>query len=503
MTSSDMEETSAVAFKQHGNAAYHRGDYLAAIVQFTKGLELGPGPELEHMLYSNRSACYCLIGDFARAVSDAERVIHMKPDWPKGHTRKGAALQSLNQLDQAAACYSKALELDPANEVAKKGLQDVSAASAQLGKRFTHRLSPKTKATVEAARASLEQLRDVRWHFEILKDRIWLADPPLSPFRPRSMFIIDVDRLQLLSMQAHPKRESLSLDQLVEFLLGTFTNSGIWPGSIEFSDYALMSALAPVFADFNMAFSCDQLSERKLRFFDEQIAEFEAKEQEQWQNNSKFAGVLRQRSQKGMLTIPGVTPDFLRHLLAAAAAFYRGKGYLYFDRPIGLTTEDGNTKVALLTRNALGQLSVAMSTVAALQKPLDCGGQSYTFVDQSIIPFDDADLIERFGWDVAEDKYPLPNVHRTDGNLQHPTVEDLRWYELAFRVLAFFLEETYAQHTYTPPSALCCRCTVTTSQGVQEVRVTVPPVEPPGEPTLTLTAPPPPPSRERPAHLPS
>lgn len=43
----------------------------------------------------------------------------------------------------------------------------------------------------------------------------------------------------------------------------------LFAGSIEFSDYALMSALAPVFADFNMAFSCDQLSERKLRFFDE------------------------------------------------------------------------------------------------------------------------------------------------------------------------------------------------------------------------------------------
>lgn len=26
----------------------------------------------------------------------------------------------------------------------------------------------------------------------------------------------------------------------------------------------------------------------------------------------------------------------------------------------------------------------------------------------------------RFGWDVAEDKYPLPNVHRTDGNLPPP-----------------------------------------------------------------------------------
>lgn len=44
----------------------------------------------------------------------------IRPPPPQGHTRKGAALQSLNQLDQAAACYSKALELDPANEVAKK-----------------------------------------------------------------------------------------------------------------------------------------------------------------------------------------------------------------------------------------------------------------------------------------------------------------------------------------------------------------------------------------------
>jgi len=30
---------------------------------------------------------------------------------------------------------------------------------------------------------------------------------------------------------------------------------------------------------------------------------------------------------------------------SAAARFYRSKGYLYFNQPVGVTTEDGTTKV--------------------------------------------------------------------------------------------------------------------------------------------------------------
>ena len=48
-----------------------------------QGLELNPGLETEHILYSNRSACYCLLEDFERALADANQVVAMKPDWTK------------------------------------------------------------------------------------------------------------------------------------------------------------------------------------------------------------------------------------------------------------------------------------------------------------------------------------------------------------------------------------------------------------------------------------
>ena len=35
--------------------------------------------------------------------ADAESVIGLKPSWPKGYTRKAAALQSLKRLDEALA----------------------------------------------------------------------------------------------------------------------------------------------------------------------------------------------------------------------------------------------------------------------------------------------------------------------------------------------------------------------------------------------------------------
>ena len=39
-------------------------------------------PEI-HVLYSNRSAAYLKKGDYDKALEDAERVIEVKPDWPK------------------------------------------------------------------------------------------------------------------------------------------------------------------------------------------------------------------------------------------------------------------------------------------------------------------------------------------------------------------------------------------------------------------------------------
>lgn len=53
----------------------------------------------------------------------------------------------------------------------------------------------------------------VRWHLVVLHDRIWLADPPFAPFRPRSLFLLDATRLQMLGMPRPPPESVASRDR--------------------------------------------------------------------------------------------------------------------------------------------------------------------------------------------------------------------------------------------------------------------------------------------------
>ena len=45
------------------------------------------------ILYSNRSAALLQLRKAAKALEDAEQCISLRPDWDKGHYRKGLALE--------------------------------------------------------------------------------------------------------------------------------------------------------------------------------------------------------------------------------------------------------------------------------------------------------------------------------------------------------------------------------------------------------------------------
>ena len=53
--------------------------------------------------------------NYEEAHSDAQKVVELKPEWPKGYSRLGAALYGLERLDEAIEAYDKGLELDPNN----------------------------------------------------------------------------------------------------------------------------------------------------------------------------------------------------------------------------------------------------------------------------------------------------------------------------------------------------------------------------------------------------
>jgi len=70
-------------------------------------------------------------------LKDAEKTTELKPDWPKGWGRKGAALYAQGDLLGSIDAYKKGLELDPNNAGMKNDLQSVERAMAQeAGKTF-------------------------------------------------------------------------------------------------------------------------------------------------------------------------------------------------------------------------------------------------------------------------------------------------------------------------------------------------------------------------------
>lgn len=90
--------------------------------KFTEAIEIDPS---NHILWSNRSAAYASLKQWPSALSDAEKVTEIKPDWSKGWGRKGAALHGTGDLMGALEAYEEGLKVDPANAQNQKGVDAV------------------------------------------------------------------------------------------------------------------------------------------------------------------------------------------------------------------------------------------------------------------------------------------------------------------------------------------------------------------------------------------
>ena len=95
---------------------------------FTQAIALQPE---NHILYSNRSAAYASKKDWDAALKDAEKTTEIKPDWPKGWGRKGAALHGSGDLLGAYDAYEEGLKQDPNNAGLKSSLASVQKAMDQ------------------------------------------------------------------------------------------------------------------------------------------------------------------------------------------------------------------------------------------------------------------------------------------------------------------------------------------------------------------------------------
>lgn len=107
--------------KAKGNAALQAEKFTEAIQFYTEAIEKDPS---NHILFSNRSAAYAKTNNYDQALKDAEKTISLKSDWPKGYSRKGAALELLDRFDEAIVTYNDGLKVDPTNQQLQDALKN-------------------------------------------------------------------------------------------------------------------------------------------------------------------------------------------------------------------------------------------------------------------------------------------------------------------------------------------------------------------------------------------
>ena len=126
VTAAELRETSFRAEREKlcGNQSFTNGEYAQAAVHYTMAIDLAntadsqstqfpqPVNPILHACYSNRAQCFLKLGQPEKALEDSNMCIKTKPDFVKGHFRRGIALHALGRYREALPSLGKAQELE-------------------------------------------------------------------------------------------------------------------------------------------------------------------------------------------------------------------------------------------------------------------------------------------------------------------------------------------------------------------------------------------------------
>ncbi|CDY10078.1 BnaC08g43730D [Brassica napus] len=124
-----LKESAAIEFKEQGNECVRKGKkhYSEAVENYTKAIDQRALSVSEtSILFSNRAHVNLLLGNYRRALTDAEEAIRLCPDNVKAVYRAAKASVALDLLNEAKSYCEKGIEEDPGNEDMKKLLKVVT-----------------------------------------------------------------------------------------------------------------------------------------------------------------------------------------------------------------------------------------------------------------------------------------------------------------------------------------------------------------------------------------
>ncbi|KAG0310060.1 Stress-induced-phosphoprotein 1 [Dissophora globulifera] len=111
----------SIELKDQGNNLAKEQKFLIAVTKYTDAITLpGISDRDLSVLYSNRSHCYVMLGEYDQALEDAKLSKRLNPDYVKAYIRLGKAYESLRKYDKAIKNFDKALSLDMNNDDIRK-----------------------------------------------------------------------------------------------------------------------------------------------------------------------------------------------------------------------------------------------------------------------------------------------------------------------------------------------------------------------------------------------
>jgi tetratricopeptide (TPR) repeat protein len=95
----------ALQFKEKGNAEFKKGNFIAAIEQYTKAIEIDSS---DASFYANRAACFLSAKKYNKCIEDCNKTLALDPNFVKALRRRAKSNMLLGNLNAALNDYNQA-----------------------------------------------------------------------------------------------------------------------------------------------------------------------------------------------------------------------------------------------------------------------------------------------------------------------------------------------------------------------------------------------------------
>ena len=281
---------------------------------------------------------------------------------------------------------------------------------------------------------------DEHWLVVVHHLRMWITPPGEAPSRPYGLFIFVLENGFALGSDLTPTAPTADQVQAALFKAmrkpPAVSGPARRPAGIAMVDANLARELQPVLDEIDV----------QLAVMPEYPPEVDdiLREMETAMNGSP--------EPPGLLSVKGVTPEFVAHLFAAAAEFHRAQPWIALSNEQTLAVRvpperrpryvsilgNGGVEYGLSVYNKWEDVQRLFENSDDPMEALpDKGVHVVMFNEITYVPFDDLDAVEQYGWEVINSEaYPVPLVyHRASGTTRRPALKDLRWDEAALRAI--------------------------------------------------------------------